>query len=137
MVFKEAVRLNPPVPTLPRLAVREFFFMGHTIPARTRIGVSPLVTHRLPDIWPDPDNFNPLRFTPENSRSRHKYAWVPFGGGKHMCIGLHFAQMQVKACLFSLLSQRRLVLPSRREVSFQMFPIPKPRDGLPTRLERL
>lgn len=137
MCFKEAMRLNAPVPAIPRRAVKEFVFMNHRIPAGTQIGVNPMLTHRLPDIWPDPDRFDPMRFTPEASRHRHKYAWVPFGGGAHMCLGLHFAYMQAKAFFFQLLGQYRVTVADGYEADFRMFPMPKPRDGLPIRLERL
>ena len=60
------------------------------------VGVNPLFTHHMPEIWPDPDRFDPMRFTEEAQRNRHRFAWVPFGGGAHMCLGLHFAYMQAK-----------------------------------------
>lgn len=135
--FKEAMRLNAPVPALPRRALRDFAFGNHTIPAGTHIGINPMMTHRLPELWPDPDRFDPARFSPEQSKGRHKYAWVPFGGGGHMCLGLHFAYMQAKAFMFELLDKRRIVLREGYEADFRMFPMPKPRDGLPLRLERL
>ncbi|WP_310498487.1 cytochrome P450 [Sandarakinorhabdus sp.] len=140
MVFKEALRLISPVPSMPRRALRDFVFMNHHIPAGSHVGINPMITHRLPDIWPDPERFDPTRFTAENSRGRHKYAWVPFGGGQHMCLGLHFAYMQVKAFFFALLAEHRIVLDTPAvsvELDFQMFPIPKPKNGLPIRIERI
>ena len=137
MVFKESLRLIPPVPSMPRRAIKAFVFMNHHVPAGAHIGISPMVTHRMPDVWPDPDRFNPLRFTAENSKGRHKYAWVPFGGGGHMCLGLHFAYMQVKAFFFALLAENRIVLADHYKGEFAMFPIPKPKDGLPLRIEAL
>lgn len=133
MVFREALRLNPPVPSVPRRAIRAFAFMGHQIPAGTHIGVNPMLTHRLPEHWPDPDRFDPLRFTPEAVAVRHKYAWVPYGGGAHMCIGLHYATMQAKIFAFHLLRGWR-VTPDGPPPRMQLFPMPKPRDGLPVRL---
>ena len=134
MVFKEALRLIPPVPSMPRRALREFTFMNHVVPAGSHIGINMMISHRLPDVWPDPETFDPLRFTPENSKGRHKYAWVPFGGGQHMCLGLHFAYMQTKTFLFALLADHRIVLADGYEGDFSMFPIPKPKDGLPLRI---
>ncbi len=135
--FKEAMRLNAPVPALPRRALKDFTFGNYTIPAGAHLGINPMMTHRLPELWPDPDRFDPSRFSPEASKGRHKYAWVPFGGGGHMCLGLHFAYMQAKAFMFELLDKRRIVLREGYEADFQMFPMPKPRDGLPLRLERI
>jgi cytochrome P450 len=137
MAFKEALRINPPVPSLPRQALRSFEFAGYTVPAGTHIGVNPLFTHRMPHIWPDPLRFDPLRFTPEAIRERHKHAWVPFGGGAHMCIGLHFGMMQAKVFLYQLLSRYRWSVPAGYDCDFQLFPIPKPRDGLPVSVARL
>ncbi|QMW24105.1 cytochrome P450 [Sandaracinobacteroides saxicola] len=134
MAFKEALRLIPPVPAMPRRAVKAFDFLGYHIPAGAQVGINPMFTHRMPEHWPDPEKFDPMRFTTQLSRDRHKYAWVPFGGGAHMCLGLHFAYMQVKSFFFQLLSTRRITVPSGYECQFSMFPIPKPRDGLPIRL---
>ena len=139
MAFKEALRLIPPVPSIPRRALRDFTFRNYTIPAGTNIGISPQFVHKMEKHWPEPDKFDPLRFTPENSAGRHKYAWVPFGGGAHMCLGLHFAYMQIKILMHAMLTQNRVVLQGGPdyEPKWQVFPIPQPRDGLPVRLERL
>ncbi len=137
MAFKESLRLIPPVPSMPRRALRDFVFMNHRIPAGSHVGINPMMTHRLPDVWPEPERFDPLRFTPEAIRGRHKYAWVPFGGGPHMCLGLHFAYMQVKAFFYALLSENRITLAPDYKGEFIMFPIPKPKDGLPVRIEAL
>ena len=96
MAFKEAMRMKPPVPSMPRRAVRDFSFKGYAIPAGTLVGINPLFSHHMPEIWPDPETFDPSRFTDEAQRARHRFAWVPFGGGAHMCLGLHFAYMQAK-----------------------------------------
>jgi cytochrome P450 len=137
MAFKEAMRIIPPVPGIPRAAVRNFQFEGHDIPAGTRIAVNPLFTHRMPELWPEPLKFDPLRFTDDAARTRHKYAWVPFGGGAHMCLGLHFAYMQAKSFFYHLLTTTRVGLSPGYMPDWQMWPIPKPRDGLPIHIERM
>ena len=137
MAFKEAMRINPPVPSVPRRAVRDFSFGGFDIPAGTRVTLNPLFTHRMASLWPDPNKFDPMRFTDEAVRGRHKYAWVPFGGGAHMCLGLHFAYMQTKTFFYHLLMTSRVSVAPGYEPSWQLWPIPKPRDGLPIHLERL
>src|SRR5438270_12356737 len=71
MAFKEAMRLKPPVPSIPRRAIRDFNFKGYAVPAGTMVGVNPVFTHHMPEIWPDPDTFDPMRFTEEPHRSRH------------------------------------------------------------------
>lgn len=138
MVFKEALRLIPPVPSMPRRALRQFTFQNHVIPAGAHVGVNQMMTHRIPEYWPDPEHFDPLRFTAENARGRHKYAWVPFGGGAHMCLGQHFAYMQVKMFLFALFETHRVRSTGPLgdvESDFRMFPIPKPKNGLPIVIE--
>jgi cytochrome P450 len=137
MAFNEAMRINPPVPGIPRAAVRDFQFQGHDIPVGTRVAISPLFTHRMPQIWPEPLRFDPLRFTDEAVRARHKHAWVPFGGGAHMCLGLHFAYMQAKSFFYHLLTTTRVTLALGYVSRWQMWPIPRPRDGLPIQIERL
>jgi len=131
--FKEALRLIPPVPSLPRRAVRAFEFGGYQIPAGTTIGVSVGYTHKMAEHWPDPHRFDPMRFSPEESKGRHKYAWVPFGGGAHMCIGLHFATMQIRILMAQLLSRYRIELEQGSGAEWQAWPIPRPKDGLPVR----
>ncbi len=134
MAFKEALRMIPPVPSLPRRALRDFEFGGYRIPAGASVGISPATVHKMADYWDEPEKFDPLRFTPENSKGRHKYAWVPFGGGAHMCLGLHFAYMQMKLFTHHLLTQVRVEVAEGYAPEWQAWPIPKPRDGLRVRM---
>jgi cytochrome P450 len=135
MAFKEAMRLKPPVPSIPRRAVRDLSFMGYAIPAGVLVGVNPLFTHHMKEIWPDPESFNPLRFTEEAQRGRHRFAWVPFGGGAHMCLGLHFAYMQAKCFARHFLQNLSVSLEPGYQPNWQIWPIPKPRDGLQVTLK--
>jgi len=131
--FKEALRWMPPVPSLPRRALKDFEFGGYRIPAGASVSVSPAFTHHMPDIWPEPQRFDPLRFEPEKVRARHRFAWVPFGGGAHMCLGLHFAEMQIRILMTQLLRRYRIEVPEDAGHDWQAWPIPRPRDGLPVR----
>jgi cytochrome P450 len=137
MAFKEAMRMKPPVPSLPRRATRDFSFLGYAIPAGTLIGINPLFTHHMPEIWPDPETFDPMRFTDEAQRARHRFAWVPFGGGAHMCLGLHFAYMQAKCFARHFLQNLSVSLEPGTTPDWQMWPIPKPKDGLRVTLARV
>ena len=136
--FKEALRMNPPVPAMPRKTVREVEFGGHRIPKDTIIGISTVATHRSPELWDKPDQFDPMRFSPEGgAKTRHRYAWIPFGGGAHMCVGLHFAYMQMKVIMTHLLPRYEIVLPEGYETEFQIMPLIKPLDGLPITLKAI
>ncbi len=129
--FKESLRMMPPVPSIPRRALKDFSFGGYDIPAGTNVGTGITYTHRMAEHWPDPDKFDPLRFTPEASKGRHRFAWVPFGGGAHMCIGLHFATMQMRLLIAHLLTRYRIEAAAGSGDAWQVFPIPRPKDGLP------
>jgi cytochrome P450 len=115
---------------MPRRSVRDFTFKGFAIPGGAMIGVNPLFTHHMKEIWPDPGTFDPLRFTEEAQRNRHRFAWVPFGGGAHMCLGLHFAYMQAKCFARHFLQNLSVSLEPGYKPDWQMWPIPKPKDGL-------
>ncbi|WP_374526521.1 cytochrome P450 [Sphingopyxis sp.] len=135
--FKESLRLVPPVPTFPRRALKDFEFGGYRIPAGTSVGVSPAFTHMMEEHWPEPAKFDPMRFAPEPTRERHKYAWVPFGGGAHMCLGLHFAYMQAKIFFHHVVTTHRITVREGYAPEWQMLPIPRPKDGLTVTFEPL
>ena len=128
--FKEALRMVPPVPAVPRRALRAFEFMGYPIPAGTSLAVNPLFTHHMAEHWPDPARFDPARFLDGAGAGRHRFAWVPYGGGAHMCLGLHFAYMQAKCFALRLLEAVSVDVEPGYEARWRMWPIPKPVDGL-------
>lgn len=130
MAFKEALRMIPPVPSMPRRALKSFEYGGYTIPAGAMVGINIHMVHHMEEYWPEPDRFDPMRFTPDKVKARHKYAWVPFGGGAHMCLGLHFAYMQVKILLAELLQRYSIEIAEGYDPEWQPWPIPKPKDGL-------
>ncbi len=137
-VMKESLRLLSPVHLLPRKTVKEVEFAGCRIPVGTYVIISPLVVHHLEEWWPNPERFDPDRFSPERSEhKKHPYQFVPFGGGAHMCIGLHFAEVQVKAILHQVVQKYRWSVPEGYEMPVNFTSLPTPRDGLPVHLERL
>ncbi|HVS13433.1 MAG TPA: cytochrome P450 [Thermoanaerobaculia bacterium] len=136
--FKEALRMYPPVPFIGRRTVREVELDGLRLPKNAGVSVCSLVTHFLPELWSEPHRFDPDRFSPERAEDRrHSHAYYPFGGGAHMCLGMHFAHLQVKAFLVQLLARYRVHLAPGQRVEMVPIPIPKPRNGLPVRLEAL
>ena len=136
MAFKEALRFVPPVPSMPRRALKSFEYGGYQIPAGAHVGINIHYTHHDEEYWDNPYTFDPMRFTPEQVKARHKYAWVPFGGGAHMCLGLHFAYMQVKVLLAQMLPRYRVEL-AAGDPDWQAWPIPKPKDGLKIALKAI
>ncbi|MCA9608094.1 MAG: cytochrome P450 [Myxococcales bacterium] len=137
-VFDEALRLCSPVPYVPRRAIRAFEHGGHWFPAQTHVSVVPDFTHHDPRIWSQPWRFDPDRFGPERAEhKRHPFAFVPFGGGAHLCIGKAFAYMLAKIFLHQLVLRYRLHVPATYAYRPEPVPIPKPVDGLPLTLERV
>lgn len=138
LVMKESLRMVAPVPALPRRVVKDTSLLGFHIPAGTTVILPMLTNHHMPEWWPDPERFDPERFAPERREDKaHKYAWAPFGGGAHKCIGLHFAGMQVKSILHQVLLRYRWSVPRGYEWPLDTTSLPSPKDGLPVRLERL
>jgi len=136
-VFREALRLSPPVPFIPRRATRDFQFNGVDVPAGTWVSAMPGTVLRSPEYWTDPGSFDPDRFSPNRAEDQsHRYAWAPFGGGAHKCIGLHFATMQVKVFIALFLRRYQVTLATQKPVEWQSVPIPQPKGGLPVRLTR-
>ena len=136
MAFKEALRMVPPVPSTPRRALKSFEYGGYRIPAGAHVGINTFFVHHDEEHWDDPWSFDPMRFTPDKVKARHKYAWTPFGGGAHMCLGLHFAYMQIKVLMAHLLTRYRIELVDG-DPDWQAWPIPKPKDGLRVKLTKL
>ena len=103
---RECERLHPPLILLIRKVLEPLRYRGQVVPAGTMAMVSPAVSHRLPQVFADPERFYPDRFAPPVSEDKqHQYALIGFGGGKHRCMGQHFAYMQLKA-LWSVLLDR-------------------------------
>ena len=137
-VMKEALRMYPPLTSIPRKAARDCQFGGFHIPKGTPVGISPIHTHHMPSIWTNPHDFDPERFSPARAEHRrHAYAYLPFGGGAHLCIGQHFADMEVKSVMHQLLRRFRWQVPDGYRMPYQLVPIAKPRDGLPIQLRPL
>lgn len=135
-VFDEVLRMHTPVPYVPRRALQPFEHAGHRFPAQTHVSVVPDYTHHDPRLWSQPWRFDPDRFGAERAEhKRHPYAFVPFGGGAHTCIGKAFAYMLAKVFLHQLLLRYRLRLPDGYVYRPEQVPIPKPLDGLPLLLE--
>jgi cytochrome P450 len=138
LVMKETLRRYPPLPVIPRIAERDFEFEGRRVPAGAMVIVAPIHTHHMPEWFPAPDVFDPERFAPERAEhERHTHAWIPFGGGPHHCLGLRFAETQIKSVMHQLVRRYRFRVEPGYRMPVQQAPISKPRDGLPVTFERL
>jgi cytochrome P450 len=134
-VFREVLRVYPPVRLIPRRTLREMRIGDHRVPANTQVWLNVEHIHHDPRIWSQPDRFDPDRFSEGRAEhKRHRFAWIPFGAGAHTCIGMQFAEMQVKAVLHALLSRYEW---SAASSPMQYLPFTKPKNDLPLTLHRL
>ena len=135
LVFKESLRMHPSVPMLARRTIRDSELGGFHVPANTVVWCPPVFNHYMREYWTDPYSFDPERFLPERSEHKsHSFCYMPFGGGAHKCIGMHFAAMVAKAFMFQFV--QRFDYQTLKDYSPKMdhMPLPKPHDGLPLNL---
>ena len=104
-VIKEVLRLHPPLIFLIRKVMQDFHFKGYTVKAGKYVCTSPRVSHRIADVFPDPEKFDPDRYSEARQEDAKPFSWIAFGGGKHKCSGNAFAMLQLKA-IFSILLRR-------------------------------
>ncbi|MFA6298888.1 MAG: cytochrome P450 [Nocardioides sp.] len=101
--LKETLRLHPPLIILMRVVQEEIELAGHKIAPGTVVAASPRVSNRIPEDFPEPDSFDPGRYIdPRQEDLQNRWTWIPFGAGKHRCVGNAFAMMQMKA-IFSVI----------------------------------
>ena len=104
-VIKEVLRLYPPAPVYVRDAVNDDILDGYAIPAGSAVMLSPYYTHRHPEFWENPQQFDPDRWTPEREADQHPYAYHPFAVGQRICIGNNFSLLE-SHILLALLAKR-------------------------------
>jgi len=134
-VLDEVLRLYPPAWIGPRRAVKEFEFNGHTVPRGAYLNYCSWASHRIPEFFPEPEAFRPERFAKERKTALPRGAYVPFGGGKRICIGKRFGQIEVKLVATMLLQRLRLDLLPGRTMTVRQMPTLSPRGGLRMRVD--
>lgn len=134
MVVDEVLRLYPPAWIGPRRAVRDFEFGGYSVPRGAYVNYSSWASHRLPEVFPEPEAFVPERFTRERKAALPRGAYIPFGGGQRVCIGKRFGQTEVKLVTTMLLQRLRLDALPGRTMSIRQMPTLSPRGGLRMRV---
>ncbi len=129
-VIKESMRLYPSAWSISRRALDDDEIDGYAIPAGAIVALSPYTLHRHPAFWPDPDRFDPERFTPEQENGRHRYAYIPFGGGARKCIGDQFALMESIIIIPMILQQYQLQLVPGHQVEEHALVTLRPKNGI-------
>jgi cytochrome P450 len=130
-VLAETLRLYPAAWWGPRRVHEPFDFAGHRVPAGVLVHYSSWVTHRLPELFPDPEAFLPDRFTSGAVAALPKGSYVPFGGGTRICVGKRFGELEIKAIAVRLLQRFRPELQPGFRLHIRQAPTLSPRDGVP------
>ncbi len=136
MVLSESIRMYPPAWAIGREALAEYSVGGYTFPAHSIALISPYVTQHDERYFPQPFQFDPLRWTPAAVEARPKYAYVPFGAGTRVCIGEQFAWMEGILLLAALGQRWRFQLAPEHPVQPQALITLRPKYGMRMRLER-
>jgi cytochrome P450 len=138
-VVSEALRLYPPAWTIERDALASDDVAGVPVPAGDMVVISPYLIHRHPGFWRDPAGFDPSRFLPRGEGApdvRHRYAFIPFGGGRRACIGASFAELETVLVLVTIARRFRLELTARGIPAPLAQVTLRPGRSLPMRLHR-
>ncbi len=115
--IREALRMHPPLNAITRRVMSDWHYQGYTVPAGSNVMVCPHISHKLPEYFPSPDEFNP-----ERPVAQTPFVEIPFGGGRHKCIGNGFAILQVKAILSTLLHRYRFDLAAPADSYREIMP---------------
>lgn len=130
MVLEEVLRLYPPAWAFERQSTTVDKLGAYDIKKGAIIGVSPYVLHRHPKYWENPEEFDPMRFTPEKAAARSRYSYLPFGGGPRMCIGNAFAMMEAQIILAMIARDYSLTVDPSHPVSIDPRITLRPRHGI-------
>jgi cytochrome P450 len=136
LVFKEALRLYPPIHVGNRHTSQDMTIAGYAVPAGTRVMYSIYLSHRDKDLWPDPEAFRPERFERGQDEARPPLTYVPFGGGPRNCIGASFAQIEAKVVLARIVQCFDLQLLNGDKIRPYMGATLEPRPGVLMRVRR-
>jgi cytochrome P450 len=131
LAIDETLRLYPPAWIGPRRSIERFTFQGMRLPGGVPVNYCSWASHRLPDVWPEPDAFRPERFAPGNRGRIPKGAYVPFGGGSRMCIGMRFGLAEVGVIAAAILERFRLELAPGYRLETRQMPTIGPKHGMP------
>ena len=131
LAIDETLRLYPPAWIGPRRSIEPFECNGVAVPGGVPVNYCSWASHRLPDVWPEPEAFRPERFAPGNRERIPKGAYVPFGGGSRTCIGMRFGLAEVGVIAAAILERFRLELVPGYRLQTRQMPTIGPKHGLP------
>jgi len=135
-VFKEILRLYPPVPIFPRYVTQDFMLGDYLLKEGANVYLSPYLLHRLPEFWEQPEAFIPERFEKERIRGQHPFAYLPFGGGPRICMGNMFAMMEAVFIIAMTVQRFRLHMHTETPLEKDVGLTTRPKFGVPVTLER-
>jgi cytochrome P450 len=135
MIFEETMRLRPPAFWIPRIVEEDDEIDGYTIPAGTNVVSLTYMNHRHPDHWDNPEQFDPERFSKENSAGRHQFAFVPFGAGQRKCIGMDFALMEGPLVMAMVAQRFQVKTISDQPAKPTLTTTLRPKGGLPVQIQ--
>lgn len=135
-VVQETMRLIPPVWLVTRKAEKADVINGYHVPEGALIIMSPYILHRHPELWPNPEGFDPKRWEPEAVKARPRMAYLPFAGGPHICIGDRFAQFEIAIVLSMVLQHVQLDLVPSHPIEMLPLATIRPRHGIKMRMRR-
>ncbi|MGD0602507.1 MAG: cytochrome P450 [Streptosporangiaceae bacterium] len=136
-VLEESMRLRPPVWLLSRVALAEDTIGEYHVPAGADVLISPFILHRHPAFWTEPERFDPDRFTPERTKGRHRYAYIPFGAGPRFCVGNSLGMMEATIVLATVARDLRLKKVPGYVVDGEPMLTMRVRGGLPMTVHSL
>ncbi|GLV60739.1 cytochrome P450 [Dictyobacter sp. S3.2.2.5] len=133
--INETLRLYPPAYLIGRRAREEFSLGEYTLPAGTFVLISKWALHRRPDLWEAADEFQPERWRPENAKSIVPWSYIPFGAGPRMCIGMPFAQLEMRILLATMLQRFKFRIAPGFKMQTDPLITLRPKNGLHVILE--
>jgi cytochrome P450 len=131
LALDETLRLYPAAWIGPRRSIEPFEVASVRVPGGVPVNYSSWASHRLPDVWEEPDAFRPERFAPGAREQLPKGAYVPFGGGSRTCLGMRFGQAEIDVIATKVLERFRLEVDPAYRLRVRQMPTIGPRDGMP------
>lgn len=129
-VIEEVMRLYPPAWALGRRPLETEVVNGYELKKDVNILLEIFIMHRSPDLWENPNEFNPERFAPEAVKKRPKHHYLPFGAGPRMCIGNHFAMMEMQLLLATIIQRFDFELDESHKVELEPLITLRPKHGI-------